>query len=546
MNPEGPHVSWQTPPPDQATHYAATAPPAAPFPMPQYPGRAPTQSAILRWVGAALVVCLLFVGAVVLHRTVLSRFFGGAASPQEAVTQAITAIEDGDFARLGLLLPPDEVAGLGDVLKQARRISSALGEGSGFGSHPKDTGVAVSVKNLKLATHDEQDGLTKVSIENADITASFDPTKASGPVKKFIDKKGMSPRQTTITVRGADVTTDGHKHTLRIDGREQAPFVMVVERAGSWYVSPLYTYFQYTSEEEGRGTSPAVTSPGFDSPVKAAEGFISALAKAINTRNITVLAEATGGVEGRLLQTYRNLIDATLVDNLNRSNFSIDVNSSQFRVLSVDGNTARVRPESLHLTATTDGGKRRIDWDGRCLNVDNPRTRQRACVGDKSTIGPYSPLIERLKYLVAVRSDGGWKISATRTVFTMAADVLSWIGDAEIPVIKALTGGDPAELTKVAKVAATVRIGDTATISVNAVGPYLDGGYAVVDIPDPDGRRFGVYCQTKTLACRVVTLVTPSGKSQPNYGGGRNGESGDYKAIVIAETGDLKVSVRSR
>lgn len=545
MNPEGPQVSWQNPSPEQAMQYPATAPFPTSFPIAQSPGRGPTQSAILRWVGATVVVCLLLVGAVVLHRTVLSRFFGGAASPQEAVTQAIAAIEDGDFARLGLLLPPDEVAGVGDVMKQGRRISSALGEGSGFGGHTKDTGVQVSVKNLKLATHDEQDGLTKVSIENADITASFDPTKASGPVKKYVDKKHLTARQTTITVHGADVTTDGHKRTLRIDGREQAPFVMAVQRAGSWYVSPLYTYFQYASEEEGRGTSPAATSPGFDSPVKAAEGFISALAKAINTRSITVLAQATGGVEGRLLQTYRDLVDATL-DKMSRNSVSIDVNSSQFRVLSVDGSTARVRPESLHLTATSGGRKYGIDWNGRCLNVDNPRTHQRACLGDKSTIGPYTPLIERLNYLVAVRSDGGWKISATRTVFTMAADVLSWIGDAEIPVIKALTGGDPAELTKVAKVAATVRIGDTATISVDAVGPYLDGGYAVVNIPNPDGRRFSVYCQTKNLACRVVALVTPSGKSVPIYAGGRNGESGDYKAIVIAQTGDLKLSVRSR
>ena len=57
----------------------------------------------------ALVFAVLLGGAFALHRVVLSRFFGGAASPEEAVTQAVAAIENGDIKRLALLLPPDEV-----------------------------------------------------------------------------------------------------------------------------------------------------------------------------------------------------------------------------------------------------------------------------------------------------------------------------------------------------------------------------------------------------------------------------------------------------
>jgi hypothetical protein len=533
-------VSWQTPPPQHAPQYAA--PP--PYPVPQSAGLGPTLSAVARWVGAAIVVCLLLAGAVVVHRTVLSRYFGGAASPEEAVTQAIAAIEGGDLTRVGLMLPPDEVAGLSDIVKQVQRISSELGEGSGVGGQTTANGVQVSVKNLQLKTQYEQNGLTKVSVENADITASFDPAKVSGPLRAYLDKKGVAAKATTITVRGADVTTDGSTHTLRLDGREQPPFVMTVQRDGSWYVSPLFTYFQYASEEEGHGTSPAATSPGFDSPVKAAEGYVSALAKAINARDITEFARATGGVEGRLLQTYSSLINASL-NRLSRNKFSVNVDNSQFRALSADGNTARVRPESLHLSATSGGESYAIDWDGRCLKVDDPGNHQRLCLGDKSTMGPLTPLVERLNYLVAVRSDGGWKISATRTVFTMVADALGWIGDAEIPIIKALTRRDPTELTKVAKVAGTVQIGKTATIQVEAIGPFLDGGYAVVDIPNPVGAGFAVSCHAKTMGCRVVTLVTPSGKTQGRYSGGRNGESGDYKAIIVAGTGDVQISVRS-
>ena len=289
-------MSWQTPPPGYASQYAAPTPgPAA-----QYPGQGPTPSAVLRWLVSAGVVCLLLVGAVVLHRTVLSRSFGGASSPQEAVTRVIAAIENNDLTQLGLFLPPDEVAGLSDVADQVKRISSSLGEGNGLanGLDAKNTGLQVSVTALQLKTTDEQNGLTKVSIENADITASFDPSKAPGPVKSYFDRGGYASKTTTITVRGADVTTDGDTHTLLLNGREQPPFVMTVERDGSWYVDPLFTYLQYASEYGGYATSPTTDSPGFDSPIDAAKGYVSALTNTINNRDITEFAQATGGCRG--------------------------------------------------------------------------------------------------------------------------------------------------------------------------------------------------------------------------------------------------------
>lgn len=523
-------MTWQTPP----QQYASTPGPAS-----QYPGQGPTPSTVLRWAISAGVVCLLLVGAVVLHQTVLSRIFGGASSPQEAVNRVITAIENNDLTQLGLFLPPDEVAGLTAVTDQVKRISSSLDQETGFGD-AKNTGLQVSVNNLQLKKTDEQDGLTKVSIENADITASFDPSRAPGPVKKYFDRGNMAAKTTTITVRGADVTTDGNTHTLTLNGREQAPFVMTVERGGSWYVDPLFTYLQYASEEGGYATSPAINAPGFDSPVDAAKGYASALVHTINNRDITEFARATGGFEGRLLQTYRDLINAR-INTQGNNQFSITLDDSQFRELSVSGNTARIRPEQLRLTTTSDGETTAINWDGQCLKVGESRAHRRTCLNEKSTIGPFAPLVERLEYVVAVRSDGDWKVSATRTVFTMIADVLSWVGDAEMPIIKAVVHADPTEVTKGAKIAGTVSIGSSSTIHVERIGPYVDGGYVVVDIPDPEGQQFELRCRSRKSECNVVGLVTPSGKPQDRNEGGYNGESGTYKAIVVAAAGDTEV-----
>jgi hypothetical protein len=565
-------VSWQPPPPEQspeqATQQATQQVPQQPteqapqqaehypaqpqFPPPGQPAAGPawtpTTPAVLRWAGAAVVVCLLLTGAVVLHRTVLSRIFGGASSPAEAVTRAIDAIEHGDIKQLGLLLvPPDEVAGFSDIAKQAQRISSALGESNGDATaNPSDVtnGVHVSVQNLQLKTRTEQAGLAKVSIEYADITASFDPAKFTGPLKKYFDKNGATAKDATVTVRGPDVKVNGRTDTLRLGGHDQSPFLMTVQRDGSWYISPMFTYFQYLTESEGQSTSPAVSSPGYGSPVEAAQAYVAALAKTINTHDITPFARATGGVEGRILQTYRNLVNSQL--GKGSGGLSVDVTGSRFSVLSADANTARVRPESLHVSATSDSETHTVDWDGHCLAVGSEgRGNRRFCLGDKAALGPFSPLIERLDYVVAVRTDGGWKVSATRTVFRWVADVLSWVGDAEMPVIRALIHRDPVELTKTAKVAATVNIGSSGTAHIDAIGPYLDGGYAVVTVPNPNGKRFSVYCHAKSGSCKVGDVITPSGKTDSHYYAGQSGETGDYKAFVMAQTGDVQIRVQS-
>ena len=484
---------------------------------------------------------LLVAGGVVLHRTVLSRFFGGASSPEAAVTLAIAALEKGDARQLALLLPPDEVAGFDDLRKQLDRISSALGEGADLSGLNSTDAIHVTVDNLELSTHDEQRGLTKVSFENADVTASIDTSKMSPSMKKQFEKDGMGSEKATISIRGAKVTTDGKTETLRVGSEAQAPFAMTVERDGSWYVSPFFTAFQYNSEQQGYKTSPMRSVPGFQSPIAAAEGYLSALVTMIQTRDISPLADASGGFEGHLFQTYRELINSGLEDS-GRSGFdSIEITDSQFTLLSVDGSTARVRPDRIVVTVTRRGTTGQFELSGNCLTVDVGRTNERYCLDDpKASL--FKPLIERLKYFVAVRADGGWKVSATRTFVSWLTDLLSWVGDNELPILKALMHGDPAEFIKSAKVAATVAIDDTATVPIAAIGPYLNGGYSVVDIPNPDGDDFMVSCRGKGEQCDVVVVISPSGEPQPRIAGG---ERGTYKAVVFGPTGDVEISVES-
>ena len=90
-----------------------------------------------------------------------------------------------------------------------------------------------------------------------------------------------------------------------------------------------------------------------------------------------------------------------------------------------------------------------------------------------------------------------------------------------------------------------MQIGSTATVDVEPLGPYFDGGYTVVDIPNPRGQEFRVNCEGERFECEVV-LATPSGELQSANHGADDGTSGTYKAVIIATAGTVDVSVSSR
>ncbi|MDT5094495.1 MAG: hypothetical protein QOH60_3858 [Mycobacterium sp.] len=543
-------MSWQPPP---ATGPMPVAPPLAPYPAaaagympPQPAGRPP----IVRWVAGLLVFAVLVAGGVMLHRTVLARFFGGAASPEEAVRAAIEAIENNDWRQLALMLPPDEVAGYADVQQQSERIMRAIGDEADLNNLYGNQGVHVNVENLELSAHDQQTELAKVSIENADIAVSFDTSKMPDWMRKDFERDRMSFDKATVKIRGATVgstvTTNGKTETqrdttVRVGGRTQPPFVMAVERDGSWYVSPTFTGLQYASEEAGYETSPPSVAPGFDSPAAAADGLLNAIAKTFQTHDISAIADAVGGVEGRALQTYRKFINSRLLKSDRSQVESIDTSGSKFSLLSVNGDTARVRLDRVRLAATTDGQTGEFDWDGSCLRVTGQADNGQYCLSDtKAKI--FKPLVDRLNYVVAVRADGGWKISALRTVFSWFSDVLSWVGDKELAIIKALVHHDMTEFTKSTQVAGTVNLDGSTSVSIERMGPYIDGGYALVDVPNPKGKEFTVSCHSSGGNCDVLTTFSPSGEPQSPYAGGK---PGTYKALVFGPTGEVEVAVET-
>lgn len=532
-------MTWQPSP--QPAPWQPTPYPAGAYGPPGYAPPRRRRPPFVRWIAGAAVFALLLTGSAVVHRTVLSSFIGGASSPEDAVRQVISAIEEGDLSRLGLLIPPDEIAGISDVAAEASRILSEIGDDGDDGSPLEQSRVITAeVDNLELSTDEEQDGLVNVSIENADITLTYDPESIPRQLRDELNNGWDEKHTFDVEVRGDVVSVDGDEETVELDGKAQTPFVMTVEREGSWYVSPIFTQLQYASEDEGFDTSPASPAAGSDSPVEAAENFVNGLAETFETEDITSVADTLAGVEGRALLTYRDMINDAFESE---GAPSLVVDEAEFELISVDGSTARVRPTQLSLTYLEHGRSTELNWDGSCLSIDDDYRPRQFCTDDEDTLEPFAPLIDRLLYLVAAKSDGGWKISISRTYFSMIADVLSWVGDNEIPIIRALIHSDPTELTDAVDSVATIDVGDSETIDIEPVGPYVDAGYAIVDIDNPDGDEFYVSCDTRKAGCDVVTVITPSGDTEPPYWAGQDGEEGTYQAVVIAPAGELEVTV---
>lgn len=546
-------MTWQPPPQQPGQQQPAQWPPAQypvgpnpagayqPGPYPQPPRRPGLP--VVRWIAAAVAFCLLLTGSYVVHRTVLAGFIGGASSPEDAVLQAISAIEAGDLTRLGLLVPPDEVAGLSDVSREMSRIMAEIGEDSDTAAILTETkAFSVQVDDLELATEEEQDGLVKVSVENADITASFDPDELPSDLRDRMFPGVDGYQEVEITVRGSEVTADGDEDTFEVGGREQPPFVMTVERDGAWYVSPLFSYLQYITEYEGYDTSPAPTTPGSDSPEEAAEALVQGIADAFDTQDVTSVAEHLAGVEGKALFTYQDLINGELFD---RSGAEVSVDEASFEVLSVDGNTARVKPVSFSFTYEYGSSfEETVSWDGECFEVDNTYgSGGNYCTDDPDTLGPFAPMIDELGYVVAVRADGGWKISASRTITSMVADVLSWVGDKELPVMRALVRQDFSELVDNVDSVASIDINDSATVDMEPINDYIGAGYVLVEIDNPMGDRFSVYCEPtdNSGGCDVAAIVTPDGDTDSAWYAG--GEDGTYHAIIVATVGEMEVMV---
>lgn len=197
------------------------------------------------WLGAsAALVVILIVGAAAFA----AQFRRGAASPEAALEGFAAALASEDLLGALLLLPPDEV----DWVRSAW-------EGAPSGASDVDiTGMQVTVDF----------GALRPAIDGVQFA----------PIDRIAVELRPDAPDNVLTEALREVPPQDRVVDLRAEG--ELIEVMVVERDGRWFLSPLGTVLEALSREFGLGGATTPTARrGADSEQAALEGFLAAASR---------------------------------------------------------------------------------------------------------------------------------------------------------------------------------------------------------------------------------------------------------------------------
>lgn len=500
--------------------YPSNPGPVAPQPGPLGPSRIP---GLLKAIAIVAAIVLVATGGFAVNRLLVTQV-NGASSATNSVKDFLGALEDEDWTRLGLLLPPDETDQLAGLIGDIGDLQSKLGSA---GQSPIDQfeGISVEISDLRLTSEAVEADLTKVSIDRATIILKIDARtiESLADLVPDVDPAAVGAVEIEVSIAGPEVTyktttaddVDTGTETVVVGDREQAPFLMSVRRDGGWFVSPTFTAAQYTAEELGWQTAdPGPSETGYDSPEQALTGFVEGLVETLQTADITHVADAMGGVEARLLKTYAPGINAELeADSDSDFDFGIEspvtIDDLDVEVTRGDNDQARVRIDKFEATLRSEGTEATVVFDGDCIRTIGE--------GDQGCISDGGPFAERLYgafgHVVAVPADGGWKISPVTTYFDWIAIAQRAISRVDTDLLKAVVELDFSGLAA-RDPAATIGSGDEVTVDVEAVSPEIYAGVSVVDPqPSPELIDYSCSAQTQPGLCEII-VVDGSGRRQ--------------------------------
>jgi hypothetical protein len=219
-----------------------------------------------RQLGAiAAVTALLGAGGFTTYSFLAAGNNGGAATPEEAVSTFVSAIDHSDVLGMIDATLPEEVGVLRDAVdsttSDAKRLELL---GSDFDASGIK-GLGMSFNDLKLETNYLDGDLATVTATGGSFTLSFDP-------KTF-------PFGSKVRELLTDAQASRHAKDLGT-ATDPPALLMTVQRDGRWYVSLEYTVAEYVRRSAGWDLPDAVTRApiGFDSPDAAANAFYDRLA----------------------------------------------------------------------------------------------------------------------------------------------------------------------------------------------------------------------------------------------------------------------------
>ena len=211
--------------------------------VPGHVGEANRASGSRRWTLLGALVAAVVVVAVVLSlRSASEGSVIGAASAEEAVNGLAVALAAEDVVGAAAMLPPSEVGHAIDLY--TRVIELAQKEGALAGSDPL-AGIDLQVADLDIRVDALHERVHKVYLVDGGLGITVDPSAMDANLREgaeAVDESITLGEINEILAEEAAAYESGDLLDVRLPSEL---FVMVVHERGRWFVSPLYTSFEY-------------------------------------------------------------------------------------------------------------------------------------------------------------------------------------------------------------------------------------------------------------------------------------------------------------
>lgn len=440
-SPAGP--PWQAPPAPPVWQPAAPAsPPAPPLWQPASPAGATPPGGQPRkrrklLVAVPVVVAVAVAGGIAVAATRGAMGdTGGAATPEDAVRSAATAVGKQDVGALLSVMNPDEVRTLGPLLEMARQKVAPSGVVQADGVLAP--WLSLTLTGITMTDDRPRPDVAMVTLTGGQAAASMDETTMPTVIRS------ANPRQIRSAGSIASDQTSG--------GGSPAGMrtIVVLDRGGRWFISPTTTVLE-ALRRQLRLPAPSFSSPtplgnGASTPAGAVEGLMTSAqngdlrsaAGYLSTKDLPGLGWYYNSFAGEITSALEQA-----PGSLSNLDTSVDQMSDGLQKVTVHAVSGQGRNGSFR-------------YQSGC--VVTPDSSHPSCLD-----GNVSRLTGLTDPFVVTEKDGGhWRVSVMATALEYLR-VLVTKGNAEAAYMAL---GVP----QIAPVTATIQSGQSASVTYNQAG----------------------------------------------------------------------------
>ena len=357
---------------------------------------------------------------------------GGAATPEDAIRSAATAVGKQDIGGLLSAMNPDEVRTLGPLLDLARKKVAPSGVVQADGVVAP--WLSLTLTGITMTDARPRSDVAMVTLTGGQAAVSVDQTKMPTAIRP------ANPRQ--LRSSGSITSPGGSVADLRT--------IVVLQRGGRWFISPTTTALE-ALRRQLRLPTPSFSTPtplgnGASTPAGAVEGLMTA------AKNGS-LRSAAGYLSSKDLPGlgwYYNSFAGEITSVLDQAPGTLANLDTTVEQMS-DG----LQKVIVH-SVSGQGQDASFRYQSGC--VVTPSSSQPACLD-----GNVSRLTGLTDPFVVTEKDGGhWRVSVMATALEYLRVMLTK-GSAEAAYMAL---GFP----QIAPVTATIPSGQTATVTYNQAG----------------------------------------------------------------------------